>query len=259
MPFDPPSHWQQLTGPSNWYRLWHPPDWTVNQDEGLTILASPDGESLLTVRSAWKADAGEIPLERVVSPDSMFSRSRDVRQAAAIRGDYECVSLEGEAQFDRQPPWWKRPFVKELWRQWRLWGFREGPIVVLGLLVHSAEHDPEMESIAALILRTLQMTTRPADPPNIFAERVLALAKSKFPLLDCVPGEGFQLRIGESNVNLSNFYRSYVKVPEKFEEIMLPALTTVVQIQGWGSEQSDPPLDNIRDRIMPMLYPEPDW
>ena len=40
---------------------------------------------------------------------------------------------------------------------------------------------------------------------------------------------------------------------------MLPALTTVVQIQGWGSEQSDPPLESVRERIMPMLYPEEVW
>lgn len=223
------------------------------------ILASPDGESVLTVRSAWSHETQAIPLDQIVTPQSMFARSREVRKAAVLRSDCETVSLEGEAQFDQAPPWWKRPFVKDVWRRWRLWGLRQGPIVLMGLLVHSSSSDPEMESIAALILRSLEFTSSPADPPGVFADRVLALARNKFPLLDCAPGEGFQLRIGESNVNLSNFYRSYVKVPEKFEEIILPALTTVVQIQGWGSEQSDPPLDNVRDRIMPMLYPESAW
>ncbi len=231
----------------------------MTQEEETTTLASPDGESVLTLRAAWSQDTEEVPLERLISPDSVFLRNRAVRDAAAIRGDFESLSLEGEAQLERRPPWWKRPFARSQWRRWRLWGLRQGPVVLMGHLVHSAAPDHEMESIAALILRTLQFTPNPADPPNVFAERVLALAKNKFPLLDCEAGEGFQLKLGESNVNLFNFYRSYIKVPEKFEEIILPALTTVVQIQGWGSEQSDPPLESVRERVMPMLYPEEVW
>lgn len=259
MTFDPPSHWQSLSGPTNWYRLWFPPEWTVTQDDNLAILAAPDGESVLTLRAAWSREAEGVPLDRVISPDSLFAKNRAVQKATPLPGNFESISLEGEAQFEKQPPWWKRPFTGDKWRRWRLWGLRQGPIVLLGQLVHASDPDYEMESIAALILRTLQITPNPADPPNVFADRVLELARSKFPLLDCEAGEGFQLKLGESNINLFNFYRSYIKVPEKFEEIMLPALTTVVQIQGWGSEQSDPPLENVRDRIMPMLYPEDVW
>ncbi|MBX3436962.1 MAG: DUF1444 family protein [Planctomycetaceae bacterium] len=259
MAIDPPHHWQPLSGPTNWYRLWFPPDWTVTQEEGLTILASSDGESVLTLRAVWNQDAQPVPLDQLVSPDHVFARSREVKQVAAIRGDVESINLEGETQFDQQPAWWKRPFTKDVWRRWRLWGFRQGPIVLMGHLVHAARPDHEMELIATMILRTLQFTASPADPPQVFAERVLALARRKFPLLKCTSGEGFQLKIGESNVNLTNFYRSYIKVPEKFEEIMLPALTTVVQIQEWGSDQSDPPLERVRERIMPMLYPVHVW
>ncbi|HEY3965921.1 MAG TPA: DUF1444 family protein [Planctomycetaceae bacterium] len=40
---------------------------------------------------------------------------------------------------------------------------------------------------------------------------------------------------------------------------MLPALTTVVQVQGWGKAQTEPLLESVKDRIMPMLYPEDVW
>jgi hypothetical protein len=40
---------------------------------------------------------------------------------------------------------------------------------------------------------------------------------------------------------------------------VLPALTTVVQVQGWGKAQTEPLLESVKDRIMPMLYPEDVW
>jgi hypothetical protein len=78
-------------------------------------------------------------------------------------------------------------------------------------------------------------------------------------LLDCQPEADFQLRLGDSRINLFNFYRSYLNAPDQFESIVLPALTTVVQVQEWGSHQTQPELDMVRDRIMPMLYPIEVW
>jgi hypothetical protein len=257
--FKPPDHWQSLAGPTNWYRLWFPPGWTATLSDATLTLASPDGEAVLTVRSAWNRDAQAVPLHRLISPEGLFFGSRRVQTAAAIPGDAESMGLVGEGLVEPRVPWWKRVFVREQWRRWRLWALRQGPIVLIGQLLHSTTPDREMESIAAMILRTIEFAPHPADPPQVFADRVLALAKHKFPLLDCQAGEGFQLKVGESNINLFNFYRSYIKVPERFEEIMLPALTTVVQIQEWGSEQSDPSLHQVRERIMPMLYPEDVW
>lgn len=214
---------------------------------------------MLSLQTAWSRHVEEEPLSQLISSDAMFALTRGVKEAPALKGDVESIGLQGEALLEKRPPWWKRPFHQESWRRWRIWGLRQGPIILMATLVHSEKPDPEMESLAGSILRTLRFSEQPADPPSVFADRVLALARDKFPLLDCESGEGFQLKLGESNINLFNFYRSYVKVPEKFEEIILPALTTVVQIQGWGSEQSDPPLENVRDRIMPMLYPEKVW
>src|SRR6185369_2738481 len=115
------------------------------------------------------------------------------------------------------------------------------------------------ETLATMVVNTLSVNSRPAVPPDIFAQNVLELAKKKFPLLECETAADFQLKLGESKVNLFNFYRSYVNAPDQFEAIVLPALTTVVQVQGWGKEQTEPELELVHDRIMPMLYPEEVW
>ena len=100
--------------------------------------------------------------------------------------------------------------------------------------------DPESETLVRMVLNTLHSPEVVADPPHVFAERALNLARDKFPLLDCESRGDFQLKLGKSNINLFNFYRSYVQSPERFESILLPALTTVVQVQEWGEDQTTP-------------------
>jgi hypothetical protein len=140
-----------------------------------------------------------------------------------------------------------------------MWSIQQDRICLIVTYLQTGEHDPETETLAGMILNTLSIADEPADPPDVFAERVLELARRKFPLLPCRRRDDFQLQLGESNVNLFNFYRSYVNAPQNFNEIVLPALTTVVQVQEWGRTQTEPPLDEIRSRIMPMLYPESVW
>ena len=211
------------------------------------------------VHAAWSREAAETALADLLPIDTLYPEAREVREFPPPDVDCECVCRQGEANLSTPKQWWQRPFKSGDWRQWRIWGLRKGPVMIVASLLHAPEFDAEMDGIAGLILRTIEFAESPADPPDEFARRVISLAKEKFPLLDVESAADFQLKLGESSVNLFNFYRSYLKVPDKFEEIILPALTTVVQIQGWGSEQSDPPLENIRDRIMPMLYPEEVW
>ncbi len=259
MSVSPPDHWQAISGPANWFRLWHPPGWTVTQEDSSTALASPDGEALLMLHAAWSREATTTDLAQLLPIESFFPKARNVRVLPPLDVDFETAGRQGETDIATSSQWWLRPFKTGDWRQWKIWGLRNGPVMLIASLLHSPDYDAELDTIATLMLRTLEFADPLADPPEEFARRVLALAKDKFPLLDVEAVADFQLKLGESSVNLFNFYRSYLKVPEKFEEIMLPALTTVVQIQGWGSEQSDPPLENIRDRIMPMLYPEDVW
>jgi hypothetical protein len=139
-----------------------------------------------------------------------------------------------------------------------MWAVRQGSVGLIAVFV-PLEDDPETQTLATMILNTLVFAEAPADPPQIFADRVLALAREKFPLVESESGEEFQLRIGGSNLNLFNFYRQYIKSPDKFSEIMLPALTTIVQVQEWGHEQTHPALADVRERILPMLYPRHVW
>ena len=99
----------------------------------------------------------------------------------------------------------------------------------------------------------------PVYSPERFADRVVRLARDRFPLLDCRKTADFQIQFAGSHVNLSNFYRTFLSAPESFEQIVLPALTTVVRMQELGTDQTAPPLDRVRDRIMPMLYPLAAW
>ena len=60
------------------------------------------------------------------------------------------------------------------------------------------------------------------------------MARDRFPSLKCRRTEDFRVQLGESNINLFNFYRCYVQEPDRFEDIILPALATVAQVQEWG-------------------------
>ena len=91
---------------------------------------------------------------------------------------------------------------------------------------------------------------------RVFAERVLTLARKRFPLLDSELTSDLRLRLGKSHVSLFNLSRLVQAAPQKFESIVLPALATSVRVQEWGDAQTAPPLANVQSRIMPMLYPE---
>ncbi len=254
-----PENWRSLNGPANWFRLWYPPDWTVAEVDEKVMLSSPDGSALLTIHSAWSREAESRPLENLIPLETFIGNISDSRRTTPLAGQADSLGFEGTTRLETRPVWWKRAFTRPSLRPWRLWGLRAGPVLVVATLLHTGDRDRELESRTGYILRTLEFPAMPADPPDEFAQRVIQLARRKFPLLDCELTQDFQLRLGQSQVNLFNFYRSYVQAPDKFEQMMLPALTTVVQVQEWGQQQSDPPLESVRDRIMPMLYPEETW
>jgi uncharacterized protein YtpQ (UPF0354 family) len=256
----PPSdNWTALTGPSGWYRLWYPQAWQLREGDVAQTLHPPEGGAFMAVSAAWTGDArpGDQPL--FGESGVPFPNVRRVRDVEEPELPYCIQSRAGESAFNLPAKWWQRPFKAASWRSWQLWVLREGPVVVVVTLVHGPEVDPELTTLCRMALRSIEFSEAPADPPERFAQRVLELARKRFPLLDSKLSGELQLSIGESTLNLFNFYRSYVRAPERFEEVVLPALTTVVQVQEWGTAQTKPPLDNVRDRIMPMLYPETVW
>jgi hypothetical protein len=250
--------WRQYRGPYEWFQLRHPPSWEQSETDGAVRLLAPDGVSSLILFPFWRTDWPPGGLETAFEVGQLFPENRSVRTIKPLRIDSESVGYEGEARFPDDTAWWKRPFTTGNWRRWRMWAVRQGSVGLIAVFV-PLEDDPETQTLATMILNTLVFAEAPADPPQIFADRVLALAREKFPLVESESGEEFQLRIGGSNLNLFNFYRQYIKSPDKFSEIMLPALTTIVQVQEWGHEQTHPALADVRERILPMLYPRHVW
>lgn len=222
-------------------------------------LETPDGGGGLTLNCLWLSEPPQAELASLVDVERFFPKSRNVRPIEPLDVSGRSLGLAGEVALERREVWWKRPFEKRRWQPWRLWAIQEGSVCLVASFLQTGTPDPEQETIARMILNTVSLNAQPADPPGVFVQRVMQLARDKFPLLECQRCDEFQIKMGESNVNLFNFYRQYVKSPEKFEEILLPALTTVVQVQEWGDQQTSPPLESVRDRIMPMLYPEAVW
>ncbi len=275
-----PTHWLQHTagpdtansaGPSDWYSVWFPPTWTLEKAEGTVGLTAPDGGGVLSLTCFWRENAepadsaktgdpsktGE--LEKLLDLDRLFPRRRNVQPLKPASAAETCIGFQGQALLGGDTPWWRRIFRKKQWRHWRIWCLRQNSVYVLALYLQSGKLDHEAETVAGMIVNSIEFNEHPACPPEIFATRVLELARSKFPLLECQPASDFQIKLGESKINLLNFYRSYLNAPEHFASIVLPALATVVQVQGWGKEQTEPELDLVKDRIMPMLYPAEDW
>ena len=273
MPGQPPqTHWTQHIGPNGWFSIWHPPAWKLDISEGIATaegspgriilspgatieLAAPDSGGVLTLSCIWN-DSG-AGVEEVLDLDQLFPRRRNVQRLRPLGAGEKEIGFQGELGIEA--PWWRLVFGGRQWRHWRAWCLKRGFVYVLARYLQSDGVDHEAETVAGMIMNSLEFSDDPACPPELFAQKVLELARSKFPLLSCETAPDFQIKLGDSKVNLFNFYRSYVKSPGQFESIILPALTTVVQVQGWGKEQTEPELDEIKSRIMPMLYPEDVW
>jgi Protein of unknown function (DUF1444) len=254
-----PTHWSRHTDPNNWFGMGFPSTWRFDMTDGTAGLSAPDQGGVLTVRSFWLDENRRTPVDALVNLDQLFPKRRNVRALNPVGGGEEFVGYEGEGLVTVDAPWWRRPFQKQQWRRWRIWCLRRGSVYVMALYFQKGNPDYEAETVASMIVDSIEFHDQPACPPEVFAARVLELARRKFPLLDCQPVPDFQIKLGESNVNLFNFYCSYLKAPEHFESIVLPALATVVQVQGWGKDQTEPAIEAVRGRIMPMLYPEDVW
>jgi len=248
-----------MTGPANWFRLKYPPRWQVEEREGAYALRPAETDGLIAINTIWIREdhPGALPgLQDIIS---QFPRTRNVQETPDAEIDHLQDCLQGEAILTGEDSWWGRLWKGEHWQAWKMWEFRQGPLMLVVTLLHTGERDHELESMTRLVLRCLEISDAPADPPEVFAERTLVLARRKFPLLSVELLEEFQLRIETSRLNLANFYKAYLRDPDHFEQIVLPAITTAVQVQGWQDQETAPPLEVVRERLMPMLYPEEIW
>jgi hypothetical protein len=264
--------WRLCRGPANWFTFRCPDDVDVRQNQTLIELRQRDQpeplksdtdprtsfDSSCAVLSivTWWDEAGPETARRP-SPDLalLFPQVVALHPQRPLNLSAENDVWAGISRRARSGGWFTRLFRRKPHYQWRLWTIRQGGLTIVAT-VQSADRRPldvEFIKTCERILCTLEIAEDPAWPPDVFLKHVMELARHHFPLLQTSVARGFSLRLGHSEIGLSNFYRMYLQQPDQFRRIVLPGLTTVVRLQELGPEQLVPSLDQIRDRILPML------
>lgn len=253
-----PGHWTSFTNPIGWFKVSHPPTWQAESEGDLFAVQAPDHAGLLTIKAVWM-DHPPADLDVWVRKQGLFPRSRKIKKLPPAQEFPDSLVYCGEADMSVNRKWWQfwRPRTR---RNWKLWCILNKNVCWLALFVDGRQPDPETKTLAQMIVRSTSFVEEPAEPPTIFANRVLQNAKTHFPSIQSLLAKDkFCLRFGHSTIELGNVYRAYLQAPDRFEEIVLPALTTVAEALKRSPEQFDPPLDDVRSRIMPMFYPQPTW
>ena len=273
--------WRLCRGPANWFTFRCPDEIDVRQNQTLIELrwrsadsassGNPDGASQSVVTDlpsrvvlsmvTWWDDA-ETDATRRPSPDLglLFPQVSALHPEPSLKIKSTNEVWSGISRRPRTGCWLSRVFGRRSQYQWRLWTIRSGRLTIVAT-VQSPDRellDPGFVLICERVLATLEIAEQPAWPPDVFLKQVIELARQNFPLLQTSVSRGFSLRLGHSEIGLSNFYRMYLQQPEQFRRIVLPGLTTLVRLQELSPEQLVPALHEVRDHILPMLSAEED-
>lgn len=267
-----PESWREFRGPANWFTFRCPEGIDVRQNQTLIEVplaksrapaTSSEGDELqdsprslmLSMVAWWDDSQGDA--SRRPSPDLtlLFPQVVSLQPEPSLGIDATNEVWSGYSRRPATGSWLARLFGQRPCYQWRLWTIRRERLTIIAT-IQSADRRPLSTATLALceqILSSLELADQPAWPPDVFLKQVIELARQSFPLLQSSAARGFSLRLGQSEISLSNFYRMYLQQPEHFRRIVLPGLTTVVRLQELGPEQLSPDLDQIRERILPML------
>ena len=254
-----PEHWITSVGPSNWFALHHPPGWTSQTDGNILHLTSSDNRISLTLHCVWLNESVKRLEDHSLMLEEIFPIRRNVETLEPLDISQENLGVRGEAVLGPETPWWKRALTPQKWQHWRIRAIKCQSLCVMVIYLQDDEFDPEADTIMRLVMRSIEFAEPLADPPSMFANRVLNIARHQFPGYVCELDDQLQLQLGDSKINLFNVYRRYANSPEQFDEIVQPALDTLHDVQNWDTARLTPSLDEIRSRIMPMLYPEATW
>ncbi|MDA1165624.1 MAG: DUF1444 family protein [Planctomycetota bacterium] len=254
-----PEHWTRSIGPSNWFTLRHPSGWNSQTDGNILHLTSSDDRLSLTLYSTWLAPAVERLQDHSLLLEEIFPVRRNVVSLEPLAIPQENLGVQGEAVLGPETPWWQRAATSQEWRRWRVRAIKCHSLCVMVIYLQDEEFDPEADTIMRLVMRSIEFSEPLADPPSMFADRVLSVARHQYPEFLCTVDDQLQLRLGDSTINLFNVYRRYTNSPEQFHEIVQPTLETLHDVQNWSDSRLNPGLDEIRNRIMPMLYPASTW
>ncbi len=268
-------------GPANWFTLSVPGNLEIEQTEAfleVRPVADPAEVSVnagaersapprpwsMTLYAAWVDESEPETRAASFDPANLFPQVVRSEQVTPLNLPGACHTWAGTSTQAAAGGWWSWLIRKSRPYEWRLWVIEYQDIIVVASVQASVQAKSsgtlarDNVAVCETLLNSIQFADVLAKPPELFRVDVIALANQYFPLLTTQASGTFSVRIGESEINLANFYRSYIHEPERLSRIVLPGLTTVVRLQEWGPEQLMPPLDDIAHRIMPMLYPESD-
>lgn len=275
-----PESWRLCRGPANWFTFRCPEDIDVRQNQTLIELRVPAGDQrgpeitgdggsaagqetpnsrILLSMVTWWDEAG-TESNRRPTPDLalLFPQVVSLHPQPSLPFSVPNESWSGISRRQGNGCWLERIFRRKPHYQWRLWTIRRGRLTIVATMQSPDRKplEPGLVRLCEQILCTLEIAEQPAWPPDVFLKQVIELARHHFPLLQSSVARGFSLRLGQSEIGLSNFYRMYLQQPEHFRKIVLPGLTTVVRLQELGPEQLVPSLEDVRNRILPMLAAE---
>ena len=214
----------------------------------------------MTMYAAWVDEAEPERSASSFEASALFPGVIESSAGPELELPGRCRTWYGMSRGRSQQPWWKRLFKPTPAYQWRLWVVEFREIMIVASLQSSPGRPLSDATVSTCerMLNTILFAEQFACPPMLFRQQVIELANRHFPLLEVRPSGSFSVSLDGSEINLSNFYRSYIHHPERLREIVLPGMTAIVRLHELGPEQLMPDLEEISDQIMPMLYPEAD-
>ncbi len=269
---DPPESWRVCRGPANWFTFRCPEEVDVFQNQTLIELRrqvpshkadeSREAErpALLSMVAWWDESSSEDGHRHTPDLSLLFPQVVSLHPQPPLPTIVRNEVWSGISRRPRSGCWLARVFGRRPHYQWRLWTFRHGRLTIVAT-VQSADRRPlsaDQLALCEAVLVSLEVADQPAWPPDIFLKQVLELARQHFPLLQASAARGFSVKLGHSEIGLSNFYRMYLQQPDQFRRIMLPGLTSVVRLQELSPQQLVPTLEEVRTRILPMLSADDD-
>jgi len=272
--------WRLCRGPANWFTFLYPDsievrqtqtvielrmketastEWSVTSKSKLPLKAiGVESPHVLSIVTWWDDTCRDH--QRRNSPDLSVLFPEVVALQPATQLDLPCEneSWSGTSRRLKSACWLSRIFGRKSSFEWRLWTLRHEKLMIVAT-VQSPDRQPldsRFLQLCEMVLSTLELAAQPAWPPDVFLKQVIDVARHHFPLLQSSASRGFSVRLGQSEISLSNFYRMYLQQPQNFRRIIVPGLTTVVRLQELGPDQLAPTLEEVKQRILPILSSE---
>ena len=253
-------------GPAGWFTLQVPAQMRLEQNEAFIEMKAANTDQSdavnwsMTLYSAWIEDQTPHHQTDPFDPATLFPIVSQIQPATPLDLVSQSQAWQGTSFQVAQGTWWSSLFRRRKTYSWQLWVIKHESIIVVASLQSKAscQLPDEVVESCQLMLNSVKFNERLAKPPELFRREVLQLSKKYFPLLESKAVGSFSIQVAESEINLANFYRSYLIAPDSIQRIVLPGITAMVRIQEWGPDQLLPPLEEVAQRIMPMLSPETD-